>query len=68
MEDQQVTAFLAAELQARGVETFLVHGPSQLHWQAGQAHAVHKSAIIPLDAIVRFYQGEWLLKLPNASR
>lgn len=67
MEDQQVTAFLAAELQARGVETFLVHGPSQLHWQAGQAHAVYKSGFIPLDAIVRFYQGEWLLKMPNAS-
>jgi glutathionylspermidine synthase len=67
LEDQQVTAFLAAELQAHGVETFLVHGPSQLNWQAGQAHAVHKSGFIPLDAIVRFYQGEWLLKLPNAS-
>jgi glutathionylspermidine synthase len=67
LEDQQVTAFLAAELQARGVETFLVHDPSQFHWQGGQAHAVHKSGFIPLDAIVRFYQGEWLLKLPNAS-
>lgn len=67
LEDQQITAFLAAELQARGAETFLVHGPSQLHWQGGKAHAVHKSGFIPLDAIVRFYQGEWLLKLPNAS-
>jgi len=67
MEDQQVTAFLAAEIQARGAETFLVHGPSQFHWQAGQAHAVHKSGFIPVDAIVRFYQGEWLLKLPSAS-
>jgi glutathionylspermidine synthase len=67
LEDQQVTAFLAAELQARGAETLLVHGPSQFHWQGGQAHAVHKSGFIPLDAIVRFYQGEWLLKLPSAS-
>lgn len=67
LEDQQVTAFLAAELQARGIETFLVHGPSQLQWQAGQAHVVHKSGFIPLDVIVRFYQGEWLLKLSNAS-
>jgi glutathionylspermidine synthase len=67
MEDQQVTAFLAAELQARGAETFLIHGPSQFHWQDGQAHAAHRSGFIPLNAIVRFYQGEWLLKLPSAS-
>jgi glutathionylspermidine synthase len=67
LEDQQVTAFLAAELQACGAETFLVHGPSQFHWQSGKAHAMYKSEFIPLDVIVRFYQGEWLLKLPNAS-
>ena len=67
LEDQQITAFLAAELQARGAETFLAHGPSQLYWRAGKAHAVHKSGLIPLYAIVRFYQAEWLLKLPNAT-
>jgi len=68
LEDQQVTAFLSGELHARGVETFLLHHPSQFQWQAGWAHVAYKSGFIPIDVIVRFYQGEWLLKLPKATR
>ncbi len=64
VEDQQVTAFLACELQAREIETFLLHHPSQLSWKQGQAGVLSQGKELAIDAIVRFYQGEWLAKLP----
>jgi glutathionylspermidine synthase len=67
LEDQQVTAFLAGELQARGLQTFFLHEPSQIYWISGRAHVSNKRESTPVDAIVRFYQGEWLWKLPDAS-
>ena len=63
LEDQQVTAFLAGQLQARGVNTFFLHNPAQLHWTSGRANVASKGRRIRVDAIVRFYQGEWLAKL-----
>jgi glutathionylspermidine synthase len=37
LEDQQVTAFLASQLEQRGVETILLHHPGQLNWKSGHA-------------------------------
>ena len=65
LEDQQVTAFLADQLQARGVETFLLHHPRQLTWKSGRASVVFQGNPITIDALVRFYQGEWLAQLPG---
>ena len=65
LEDQQVTAFLANQLQARRVQTFLLHHPRQLTWKSGRASVVANEKLIPLDAVVRFYQGEWLAELPR---
>jgi glutathionylspermidine synthase len=65
IEDQRVTAFLACELQAREIETFLLHHPSQLNWKPGQACVFWQGKELAIDAIVRFYQGEWLAKLPS---
>jgi glutathionylspermidine synthase len=67
LEDQQVTAFLASQLQAHGIETFLVHDPSQFGWRDGIASVKRKHREIELDVIVRFYQAEWLAKLPRHS-
>ena len=67
LEDQQVTVFLATQLQERGLRTFLVHDPAQLRWQSGKASVTAGVKQVGVDAIVRFYQGEWLLKLPSKS-
>lgn len=68
LEDQQITAFLAHELQSRGLETFLLHHPAQLKWKFGRASVADGKEARIIDAIVRFYQGEWITNLhPCAS-
>jgi glutathionylspermidine synthase len=62
LEDQQVTMLLAATLEKRGIRTHLLHHPEQLKWKNGHASAVAGNASVALDAIVRFYQGEWLAR------
>ncbi len=64
MEDHQVIAFLAARLRECGCRPFLAK-PEQILWRDGMAHfdtAWHRG---PLDAIVKFYQAEWLSRLPE---
>lgn len=66
MEDHQVIAFLAARLRERGCRTHLAK-PEQIRWRDGVAHleaAWHRG---PLAAIKRFYQAEWLARLPEAT-
>ena len=60
MEDQQVTALLAATLGAQGIEVRLIHRPEQLTWRSGHATPTADSA--PISAIVRFYQAEWICR------
>jgi glutathionylspermidine synthase len=67
LEDQQITAFLADQLQSRGAETFLLHHPSQLKWKSGFASVACGREFCGIDAIVRFYQGEWLANLHPCS-
>lgn len=63
MEDQQIMAFLAARLRERGVTAFLAK-PAQIAWRDGTAHLEAEWHSGPLDAVVRFYQAEWLARLP----
>ena len=66
MEDHQVISFLAARLRGRGCAAHLAK-PEQIRWHNGQAHldaAWHRG---PLQAIVRFYQAEWLARLPREA-
>ncbi|HKB05295.1 MAG TPA: hypothetical protein VKD90_23925 [Gemmataceae bacterium] len=63
MEDQQVVACLAAELRVRGWAT-VVGRPGQVDWDAGRA----RLRSLRLDAIVRFFQGEWLARLREPAR
>ena len=66
LEDQQVTAFLASQAQERGLRPLLIHSPSQLSWKSGNAHAIVQGMQVRVDGIIRFYQGEWLAKLPSS--
>src|SRR5271157_1311363 len=60
MEDQQVIAFLAGLLRARGCSAVRAH-PRQVIWDDGAALLSGPAwGGRPLDALVRFYQGEWL--------
>ena len=66
MEDHQVVAFLAARLRERGCDPHLAQ-PAQITWRDGRAHldtAWHRG---PLSAIVRFYQAEWLARMPRPT-
>jgi hypothetical protein len=63
MEDHQVVAFLAAKLRDCGRRAGLAK-PEQIFWRNGVAHldtAWHQG---PLNAVVKFYQAEWLSRLP----
>lgn len=62
VEDQQVVAHLASLLRRRGVCATCVR-PEQLQWRAGVAHVGEGSTARPVDAIFRFYQGEWMTRV-----
>jgi hypothetical protein len=64
MEDQQVVAYLERHLVERSCAALRVH-PSQITWSGGFAYVPARTGTPRrLDAIVRFYQGEWLANLP----
>jgi glutathionylspermidine synthase len=65
MEDHQIVAYLAEQLRARGCETHITN-PRQLTWRNGEAHLAAAWYEGRLDAVVRFYQGEWLASLSPA--
>src|SRR5436190_15953194 len=62
MEDCQVVSFLAARLRERGCTAHLAK-PEQICWHEGQASLSTSWHSGPLDAILRFYQAEWLTRL-----
>jgi hypothetical protein len=62
MEDQQVIACLADVLRRRGWATAIGH-PGQVRWENGRA----RLGTTWLDAVIRFFQGEWLGRLPAAA-
>lgn len=64
MEDLQVVSFLARQLTARGIPTQLVT-PGQILWRNG--HAFLSGHDAPIAAVVRFFQGEWLVDWPGTQ-
>ncbi len=58
-DDRQVMVFLARRLAAAGLEAELL-APDAVRWREGRA-TTHDGR--PLDAIFRFYPGEWLPEL-----
>lgn len=63
MEDYQVTSFLAERLRERGCRTQLAK-PEQVLWRDRVAYLDTPGYCGPLDAMIRFYQAEWLSRLP----
>jgi hypothetical protein len=64
MEDLQVIAFLAARLRENGCQAFLAK-PEQITWRGGVAHLDTSWYRGPINVVVRFYQSEWLSRLPE---
>lgn len=64
MEDHQVIAFLSANLREYSCKTFLAK-PEQVVWRDGVAHLDTSWYRGSIDVIVRFYQSEWLSRLPQ---
>jgi len=60
IEDQQVTAYLARRLRALNIRAVLA-SPRQVTWRGGVAHLGGTR----VGAVVRFYQAEWLPRLPR---
>lgn len=63
MEDQQIIVYLAGLLRARGCQTILGR-PGQVHWRNDLAEVETCTGRSPVAAVVRFYQAEWLARLP----
>jgi len=66
LSDHQVIAYLASCLEARGLRTHLVK-PEQIQWRDGVAQLDTNWHRGPLAAVIRFYQAEWLPRLPVNS-
>lgn len=65
LEDHQVVSFLASGLRRRGCRAHQAK-PEQIRWREAHAYldtAWHRG---PLSAIVRFYQAEWICRLPES--
>lgn len=66
MEDHQVISFLAMELRRRGCQAHLAK-PEQIRWRECHAYLDTLWHRGPLDATVRFYQAEWICRLPESA-
>lgn len=67
MEDQQVATLLGATLWQEGCVVHFVQSPAEFCWRNCRAFVDGPQSMVPLDAIVRFYQGEWLGNLPKRT-
>jgi hypothetical protein len=64
IEDHQVNAFLAVLLRGLGCRAYLAK-PEQITWRDDVACLDTKWHQGPMDVVVRFYQAEWLSRLPE---
>ena len=67
MEDHQVVSYLADRLRKCRI-TAHVCQPHHLHWEQGRAYLESDFHRGPIDAVVRFYQAEWLASLKRSER
>ena len=64
-DDRQVMTFVARSLEQRGARVSLV-SPLHLRWRHGHASLETDWVSGPVDAVLRFYPGEWMPNLPGA--
>lgn len=67
LEDHQVARTFRTELQSRGIRSSLIQNPAALEWTRTGGCTLAGSGR-PVSAIIRFYQIEWLCRLPYNSR
>jgi glutathionylspermidine synthase len=65
-DDRQMMTFIARRLEQAGLRP-IFSSPAHLRWSAGLASVQTPQGLVPLDAIVRFFPGEWLTALPRTS-
>jgi glutathionylspermidine synthase len=66
LEDEQVVRVLARALRDRGFSTYLIQSPAALEWKQNYA-SLRRGARVGIDAVIRFYQAEWLSQLPTRT-
>ncbi len=66
LEDEQVVRVLARQLMNRGLESYLIQSPSALEWRHGYA-SLRIDNRAKIEAVIRFYQVEWLSQLPKRA-
>ncbi len=66
LEDQQVIAFLAGKLRAKGCLAVTAK-PEQIAWNNGVAWLETTWHRGPANVVVKFYQAEWLARLPRKT-
>ena len=64
-DDRQVMTYVAKRLEERGARVSLV-SPAHLRWRHGHASLETDWLSGPLDAVLRFYPGEWMPNLPGS--
>jgi glutathionylspermidine synthase len=64
-DDRQVMTYVARRLEDRGARVSLV-SPAHLRWRHGHATLETDWTSGSVDAILRFYPGEWMPNLPRA--
>jgi glutathionylspermidine synthase len=65
-EDGQMMAYLGRLIRELGAEAHLI-GPSQVEWSSSTATMRTDWRHGPLDAIIRYYPGEWLASLSRLT-
>jgi len=66
LEDLQVVHAVAARLRSHAVRS-VVCRPEQIVWDQGRALVRSDGRPVPIGAIYRFYQGEWLVRAPTPA-
>jgi len=64
-DDRQVMTYVGNCLEQRGARVSLV-SPAHVRWTHGRASLDTEWMCGPLDAVLRFYPGEWMPNLPAA--
>ncbi len=64
LEDQQVVRVLMRELADRGFSCELIQTPAALKWFQDRV-VLARDPEYAIDGVVRFYQAEWLCRLPG---
>lgn len=67
LEDQQIVRTFRAELESRKIASSLIQTPAALDWTR-PGRCTLAGSRMPVSAVIRFYQIEWIAALPSGTR